>query len=56
VDGRSDPRGNFRIPGRGRPAGFGIGLFFFYLIAVMLHAYAVNDRVVSLKEDEGEEY
>src|ERR1700757_5163264 len=37
-------------------AGFGIGLFFFYLIAVMLHAYAVDDRVVTLKEDEGEEY
>ena len=37
-------------------AGFGIGLFFFYLIAVMLHAYAVDDRVVPPKEDEGEEY
>src|SRR6266567_3732655 len=37
-------------------AGFGIGLFFFYLIAVMLHAYAVDDRVVTPKEDEGEEY
>src|SRR6266480_3550185 len=37
-------------------AGFGIGLFFFYLIAVMLHAYAVHDRIVPLKEDEGEEY
>jgi hypothetical protein len=37
-------------------AGFGLGLFFFYLIAVMLHAYAVDDRVVPLKEDEGEEY
>ena len=37
-------------------AGFGIGLFFFYLIAVMLHAYAVDDRVVSAAEDEGEEY
>src|SRR3979490_3594157 len=24
-------------------AGFGIGLFFFYLIAVMLHAYAIDD-------------
>ena len=37
-------------------AGFGIGLFFFYLIAVMLHAYAVDDRVVAPREDEGEEY
>jgi hypothetical protein len=37
-------------------AGFGIGLFFFYLIAVMLHAYAVDDRVVTFREDEGEEY
>jgi hypothetical protein len=36
-------------------AGFGLGLFFFYLIAVMLHAYAVDDRVVP-KVDEGEEY
>jgi hypothetical protein len=37
-------------------AGFGLGLFFFYLIAVMLHAYAVDDRVAPPKEDEGEEY
>src|SRR4029453_11842841 len=37
-------------------AGFGLGLFFFYLIAVMLHAYAVDDRIVPPKEDEGEEY
>jgi hypothetical protein len=37
-------------------AGFGLGLFFFYLIAVMLHAYAIDDRVVPPKEDEGEEY
>ena len=37
-------------------AGFGIGLLFFYLIAVMLHAYAVDDRVLTAKEDEGEEY
>ena len=36
--------------------GFGIGLFFFYLGAVMLHAYGVDDRVVTPKEDEGEEY
>ena len=37
-------------------AGWGLGLFFFYLIAVMLHAYAVDDRVAPPKEDEGEEY
>ncbi len=37
-------------------AGFGIGLFFFYLIAVMLHAYAVDDRIAPPGEDEGEEY
>src|SRR6266480_3022321 len=37
-------------------AGFGAGLFFFYLIAVMLHAYAVDDRVVPPKEEDGEEY
>ncbi len=36
-------------------AGFGAGLFFFYLAAVMLHAYAIEDRVVP-KEDEGEQY
>jgi len=35
---------------------FGLGLFFFYLTAVMLHAYAVDDRVGPPKEDEGEEY
>ena len=34
-------------------AGFGAGLFFFYLAGAMLHAYAVEDRVVP-KEDEGE--
>ena len=37
-------------------AGFGIGLFFFYLIAVMLHAYAVDDRIATPKEGEGEAY
>ena len=36
-------------------AGFGAGLFFFYMAAAMLHAYAVEDRVVP-KEDEGEQY
>src|SRR5437016_14360344 len=37
-------------------AGFGAGLFFFYLIAVMLPAYAGEDLVVPPKEDEGEHY
>ena len=37
-------------------AGWGLGLFFFYLAAVMLHAYGIEDRVVPPKEDEGEEY
>jgi TM2 domain-containing membrane protein YozV len=37
-------------------AGWGLGLFFFYLGAVMLHAYGIEDRVVPPKEDEGEVY
>src|SRR6266446_4209215 len=37
-------------------AGWGLGLFFFYLAAVMLHAYGIHDRVVPPKEDDGEEY
>jgi hypothetical protein len=37
-------------------AGFGIGLFFFYLIAVMLHAYAIDDRITPGIHDEGEQY
>jgi TM2 domain-containing membrane protein YozV len=37
-------------------AGWGLGLFFFYLAAAMLHAYGIDDRVVPPKEDEGEEY
>ncbi len=36
-------------------AGFGAGLFLFYMAAAMLHAYAVEDRIVP-KEDEGEQY
>jgi hypothetical protein len=50
------PVGIFVLLAAVASAGFGIGLFFFYLIAVMLHAYAVHDRVVAPKEDEGEEY
>ena len=37
-------------------AGWGLGLFFFYLAAVMLHAYGIEDRVVPPEKDEGEEY
>jgi hypothetical protein len=36
-------------------AGFGIGLFFFYLIACMIHVWGIEDRVVPTK-DEGEQY
>ena len=37
-------------------AGWGLGLFFFYLAAVMLHAYGIEDWVVPEARDEGEEY
>ena len=37
-------------------AGFGAGLFFLYLIAVMIHVWGIEDRVVPTKEDEGEQY
>lgn len=37
-------------------AGWGLGLFFFYLAAVMLHAYGIEDRVATPEADEGEEY
>src|SRR5881394_1554158 len=49
------PVGIFVLLAAFASAGWGLGLFFFYLGAVMLHAYAVDDRVVT-KEDEGEEY
>jgi hypothetical protein len=50
------PVGIFVLLAAFASAGWGLGLFFFYLIAVMLHAYAVDDRVVPPREDEGEEY
>jgi hypothetical protein len=50
------PVGIFVLLAAFASAGWGLGLFFFYLIAVMLHAYAVDDRVAPPKEDEGEEY
>lgn len=37
-------------------AGFGIFLLPVYWIAVMVHVYATQDRVVPSKEDPGEEY
>ena len=49
------PVGIFVLLAAVASAGFGIGLFFFYLGAVMLHAYGVHDRIVT-REDEGEEY
>jgi hypothetical protein len=36
-------------------AGFGIGLFFLYLIACMIHVWGIEDWVVP-REDEGEQY
>jgi hypothetical protein len=50
------PVGIFVLLAAFASAGWGLGLFFFYLIAVMLHAYAVDDRVAPPREDEGEEY
>lgn len=50
------PVGIFVLLAAFASAGWGLGLFFFYLIAVMLHAYAVDDRVKPPTEDEGEEY
>jgi uncharacterized protein (DUF983 family) len=50
------PVGIFVLLAAFASAGWGLGLFFFYLIAVMLHAYAVHDRIVTPREDEGEEY
>jgi hypothetical protein len=50
------PVGVFVILAAIASAGFGIGLFFFYLAAVMLHAYAIDDRVTPTIKDEGEQY
>jgi hypothetical protein len=50
------PVGVFILLAAFASAGWGLGLFFFYLGAVMLHAYGVEDRIVPPKEDEGEEY
>lgn len=50
------PVGIFILLAAFASAGWGLGLFFFYLGAVMLHAYGIEDRVVPPEEDEGEEY
>ena len=50
------PVGIFVLLAAFASAGWGLGLFFFYLGAVMLHAYAVDDRVALPEEGEGEEY
>src|SRR5438552_16892942 len=50
------PVGIFVLLAAFASAGWCLGLFFFYLGAVIVHAYAVDDRVASPKEDEGEEY
>ena len=50
------PVGIFVLLAAFASAGWGLGLFFFYLGAVMLHAYGVEDRIAPPKEDEGEEY
>jgi hypothetical protein len=50
------PVGVFVLLAAFASAGWGLGLFVFYLGAVMLHAYGVEDRIVPPREDEGEEY
>ncbi len=37
-------------------AGFGLGLMAIYWIGVMIHAYAIDDRVSPEKHQEGEQY
>ena len=49
------PVGIFVLLAAFASAGFGIGLFVFYLAAVMLHAYSIDDRIVP-QEDQGEQY
>src|ERR1044072_8216268 len=49
------PVGIFVLLAAFASAGWGIWLFFFYLGAVMLHASAVDDRVVP-REDDGEDF
>jgi hypothetical protein len=37
-------------------AGFGLGLMALYWIGVMIHAYAIDDRVSPEKHQQGEQY
>ena len=37
-------------------AGFGVGLLPIYWLAVMVHVYAIQDRIAPATNDEGEEY
>lgn len=37
-------------------AGFGIAMLPVYWLAVMLHVYAIKDRVLAASHDDGEEY
>jgi hypothetical protein len=37
-------------------AGFGVGLLPVYWLAVMVHVYAIQDRIAPPTNDEGEEY
>lgn len=49
------PAGIFVFVAAFASAGFGIGLFFLYLIACMIHVWGIEDWVVPTK-DEGEQY
>ena len=49
------PAGIFVFVAAFASAGFGIGLFFLYLIACMIHVWGIDDWVVPTK-DEGEQY
>ena len=49
------PAGIFVLIAAFASAGFGAALFFFYLIACMIHVWGIEDRVVP-KVDEGEQY
>jgi|SRR5450432_4671581 hypothetical protein len=49
------PVGVFVLIAAFASAGFGIGLFFFYLIACMINVWGIEDWVKP-KEDQGEQY
>src|SRR5947209_18439160 len=50
------PVGIFVLLAAFASAGWGLGLFFFFLGAVMLSAYGIEDWIAPPREDEGEEY